>query len=58
MTAGIVLGALAGSWLDRKLGISPVCLVGLSLTGLVLGALQIARGLNKQSDDPPESPPP
>lgn len=58
MTAAIVLGAVVGTWLDRKLGLSPIFLVALSFGGLIAGAVQIARGLNRQSDDPPGPPPP
>jgi F0F1-type ATP synthase assembly protein I len=57
MTIAIVLGALAGTWLDRRLGTSPLLLVALSFAGLIVGAVQIARGL-KKSDDPPGPPAP
>jgi F0F1-type ATP synthase assembly protein I len=43
----VVLGALAGYWLDGQLGTSPLLLTALSLAALVGGMFRINRTLQR-----------
>ncbi len=46
-----IIGAVAGYWLDTKLGTLPWCLVGGVLVGFALGLMRIvtvARNANKK----------
>lgn len=43
LAASIALGALAGNWLDQKLGTAPWLLVLGFILGVAAGALQMAR---------------
>lgn len=57
----VVLGALAGHWLDSRLTTSPVLLLGLSVTALILGFVRLTRALREPADAaaaPPDDPHP
>ena len=49
-----ILGAVAGYWLDKKLGTLPWCLVGGVFLGFALGlwrVIDVARAANKEGKD-------
>ena len=54
LVAGIVLGYLAGQWLDRRFGWAPWGLMGGLLLGLAAGAREAWRAL--QQLQPPSEP--
>lgn len=49
-------GLLAGAWLDRKFGTTPILLAVLTFAGFIGGILRISRVLGASSD--PHDPPP
>ena len=58
MAVTVVLGVIAGYWLDQRLGTSPLLLLTLSLGALVGGIFRIVSSLRRLEDnDEPESPP-
>lgn len=52
MAVTVILGVLAGGWLDRRFDTSPLFLFLLSLLALVLGMVRMIRALNAR--DPAE----
>jgi F0F1-type ATP synthase assembly protein I len=46
----VVLGSLAGSWLDSQLTTSPVFLLVLAVAALVLGFVRLTRALRPDAD--------
>ena len=53
MAVLVILGALAGSWLDSQLQTSPLILLLALGAALVLGMSRIIRTLDRLSKDPP-----
>ena len=53
----VVVGALAGSWLDEQLGTSPLFLMLLSLTALVGGMIRVHRTLQRLDAENEHNPP-
>jgi F0F1-type ATP synthase assembly protein I len=53
----VVVGALAGSWLDEQLGTSPLLLMLLSLTALVGGMIRVHRTLQRLDAENEHNPP-
>ncbi len=60
MSVTVILGVLAGSWLDSRLQTTPVLLLLLSVGALVLGMVRLTKALNRESNDdglPPDDQP-
>lgn len=59
MAVTVVLGVVAGAWLDNKLGSSPALLVVLAIGGLIVGMTRLVHSLNRlkppDERDPPEA---
>jgi F0F1-type ATP synthase assembly protein I len=53
----VVVGALAGSWLDGQLGTSPLLLMLLSLAALVGGMIRLHRTLQRLDAENDHNPP-
>ena len=53
MAVLVILGALAGNWLDSQLQTSPLILLLALGAALVLGMSRIIRTLDRLSKDPP-----
>ena len=53
MAVTIVLGVYAGSYLDSRLGLSPVLLLSFTLGALIVGTVRLTRSVAKltASDD-------
>ena len=49
MAVLVVVGTIAGYWLDARLGTSPVLLMGLSMAGLIFGMVRLTRNLNRHA---------
>ncbi len=58
MTAGILVGAFVGGWLDERMGTAPFLKLGLALGGLFAGSVRVVRGLQQSRHDPPLPPDP
>lgn len=52
MAVTVILGVIAGGWLDRRLDTSPLFLFLLSLVALIFGMYRMIRTLNAR--DPAE----
>lgn len=46
----VVLGSLAGSWLDSHLSTSPALLLVLAVASLILGFIRLTRALRPDAD--------
>lgn len=46
MAVTVILGVIAGGWLDRRLDTSPIFLFLLSLVALIFGMYRMIRTLN------------
>lgn len=57
LAVAVLLGVLAGSWLDTRLGTAPVLLLLLSLAGLIVGLVRLTSWL-KSSEPPDDDDPP
>lgn len=49
MAVLVVVGTVAGFWLDTRFDTSPLLLTGLSLAGLILGMVGLTRRLKRLS---------
>lgn len=59
MAATVVLGVVAGAWLDRRIGTSPVFLLLLSLGALAGGIARLVRATGRfepEDEAPPDDP--
>jgi F0F1-type ATP synthase assembly protein I len=57
----VVLGVLAGGWLDRRFGTEPVLILLLSIGALIFSMWRMVSSLNrlfKPDDPPPQDPVP
>ncbi len=54
----VVLGAVAGNWLDNHFSTSPVFLLGLSVTALIFGFVRLTRSLRDSDAAAAPAPPP
>ena len=57
LAATVVLSTLAGSWLDTRLGSSPIFLLLLSLLALVVGMMRLTQGLKRLNPEDESDPP-
>lgn len=58
MAVTVVLGVVAGYWLDQRLGTSPLLLLALALGALVGGSYRLVNSLGRiaSNDDDPDPP--
>ncbi len=57
MTGFILASALLGTWLDHQLGTDSIFTGGLTLFGLIAGAVYLAKGVRRTEPHDPSPPP-